>query len=219
MFKSIGVKLAEDDIKYSVRLGDLNDRRVEEEPRPLKISFRKLALREEIFNNARNLQKTQFKEVSIVPDLTKQQRDEDKDLRAEADRLNSELSETEALNWQYRCIGRRGERVISKMRVTTAGRGRGHSGHRGRTRGQASYQTNSILTNSNLEPINARAGPSRTQQTPALMNLTTDLTSESEEEQEVTNKRTRPSSESENSDQNQDLSQKTKLIRKKTKAT
>ena len=94
-----------------------------EEPRPLKISFRKLALREDYFSKARHLQKTKFKDVSIVPDLAKQQRDEDKELSDEADRLNDQLSESVSLNWHYRCIGKGGERIISKLKVSVSTRG------------------------------------------------------------------------------------------------
>ena len=179
LFKAIGVKVTDDDVKFSVRLGDLTDK-VVEEPRPLKISFRKLALREDIFSKARNLQTTKFKDVSIVPDLTKQQRDEDKELRDEADRLNDQLSESDSLNWHYRCIGKRGERIICKLKVSATARGRGRGGHRGRPHGPSSSQFSTFLTNSNRIPINPRPD----------QNLTTTVTSsDSEEEPNQPNQR------------------------------
>ena len=93
-----------------------------------------------IFDKARNLPKTTYKEISIVPDLMSLQRQEDQELKDEADQLNQDMEEEEALNWHYRCIGKQGERVIRKLKVTEqrghglgrGGRGRGSRGpHRG----------------------------------------------------------------------------------------
>ena len=116
LFKSIRVRVEEEDVKFANRLGTLSDDAVEN-PRPLRISFRKQQVRENIFANARLLPKTAYKNVSIVPDLTQQQREEDKEMRDEVDKLNKDLTEDEALNWKFRCTGKRGERVITKLRI------------------------------------------------------------------------------------------------------
>ena len=116
LFKSIRVRVEEEDVKFANRLGTLSDDAVEN-PRPLRISFRKQQVRENIFANARLLPKTAYKNVSIVPNLTQQQREEDKEMRDEVDKLNKDLTEDEALNWKFRCTGRRGERVITKLRI------------------------------------------------------------------------------------------------------
>ena len=116
LFKSIRVRVEEEDVKFANRLGTLSDDAVEN-PRPLRISFRKQQVRENIFANARLLPKTAYKNVSIVPDLTQQQREEDKEMRDDVDKLNKDLTEDEALNWKFRCTGKRGERVITKLRI------------------------------------------------------------------------------------------------------
>ena len=138
MFKAIG---AETDLsekaKFVYRIGELTPT-VDDNPRPLKIGFRSLSAREMIFDKARNLPKTMYKDISIVPDLTSLQRQEDKELKDEADQLNQDMEEEEALNWHYRCVGKRGERVIRKLKVTEQrgqGVGRGGRGSRGPHRG------------------------------------------------------------------------------------
>ena len=66
-----------EDVNFANRLGTLSNSIVEN-PRPLKISFRSQQVRENIFANARHLPRTIYKGVSVIPDLTKQQRDKDK---------------------------------------------------------------------------------------------------------------------------------------------
>ena len=91
---------------------------ISSKPRPLKISFRNYAVRENVFTRARNLPCTKYHALSIVPDLTDQQRKEDKELYAEAEKKNAEMTSEDAENFVYRCIGRRGERTIAKLRRT-----------------------------------------------------------------------------------------------------
>lgn len=116
LFRAIQVKVEVEDVKFATRLGTLTDS-AQDNPRPLRMGFRTQQVRENIFAGARLLPKTKYKNVSIVPDLTQQQREEDKELRDEADRLNKEMTRDEALNWTYRCTGKRGERVITKLRT------------------------------------------------------------------------------------------------------
>lgn len=122
MFKDIGADIKKEDIKFAHRLGAMTDT-VATKPRPLRMSLRTLEQRELIFNKARNLPKTRFRNISVVPDLTDMQRDEDSDLMKEAERLNNDMDEDTALNWRYRCMGKRGERVICKMKVRATGSG------------------------------------------------------------------------------------------------
>jgi hypothetical protein len=129
MLTEIGVPVdLSEETKFVIRLGELTET-VDEKPRPLKIGLRSRSTREHIFDNARKLPKTRFKEISVVLDLTSLQREEDSELRDQADQLNRDLTEDESLNWQYRCVGLRGERVIRKLKVNplreAGGRGRG----------------------------------------------------------------------------------------------
>ena len=122
LFRAIKVTVNMDDVKFAVRLGRLTDE-VVDNPRPLRFCFRSQQVREQIFENARNLPRTIFKDVSIVPDLTDQQREEDSELRDEVVRLNENMTTEDQLNWQYRCSGRRGQRVITKLRIRPGHKG------------------------------------------------------------------------------------------------
>ena len=60
--------------------------------------------------------KTKFDKVSIAPDLTKGQHEDNKKLRTDADNKNKELDAEEALNWEFRTVGIRGQRRIIKQK-------------------------------------------------------------------------------------------------------
>ena len=115
MFREMKAKVDEDDVKFAARIGKLTPA-IADKPRPLKMSFRDLSVKESVFNAARNLPRTRYNKISIVPDLTDLQRKEDQDLNNECDEKNAQLNTEDALNFEYRCIGRRGERVICYVR-------------------------------------------------------------------------------------------------------
>ena len=105
------------DIKFSYRLGQISDA-VYEVPRPLCIGLQSTSTRDQILQKAKNLNQTRdFYGISIVPDLTVQQRAEDKALVQEAESKNREMSEEDQGNWTYRCIGMKGQRTIARLRV------------------------------------------------------------------------------------------------------
>ena len=113
LLTTIGLNInISEEAKFAVRIGE----KKEEVTRPLKISLKSQATRDEIFEKARNLPGTEYEHVSIVPDLTDRQRLEDNDMRKEAERLNAEMDPEVAKNWEFRCLGRRGERVIRKVK-------------------------------------------------------------------------------------------------------
>ena len=139
LFADISVNLEDDAIKFSYRLGPMG-LEVVEKPRPLNIGLRTKEAREKLFNKARGLKDSaDFYNISIiVPDLTKQQRAEDQDLRKEADILNLDMEATDQGNWVYRCVGVKGQRTIQKFKTrqtdTSRGeRGRGATSHPGPT--------------------------------------------------------------------------------------
>lgn len=122
---------AKSDVKFSYRIGELMNN-VHEKPRPLCVGFRSQTVKDNVFKAATNLSKSKdFYRVSIVPDLTVQQREEDKELMKECDRKNANLSEEDQGNWIFRCVGMKGTRTIARMRVHKDG-ARGRGGQRGR---------------------------------------------------------------------------------------
>ena len=129
LFEALQVNVRNDDVKFAARVGKITEA-VSTNPRPLKMSFRNTGTREEIFANAKLLPRTEFHAVSIVPDLTEMQRQDDKDLFKEAERLNQEMSAEDSGNFFYRCIGRRGERTIVRLKKTDNGGNRINGGSR-----------------------------------------------------------------------------------------
>ncbi len=71
---------------YSRRLGAKRQGR----PRPLLVALRNDNDRATILANSHNLIRSKLREVSVVPDLTQQQREADEELRKEASRRNRE---------------------------------------------------------------------------------------------------------------------------------
>ena len=117
LFQAMKVDVKNDNVKFAARVGKVTES-VNTNPRPLRMSFRDHSIREKVFSGARNLPDTNFHAVSIVPDLTDMQRREDKELFKEAERLNEEMDADQSENYFYRCVGRRGERTIVKLRRT-----------------------------------------------------------------------------------------------------
>lgn len=116
LFSSIEVKVnMEDDIKFISRPGD-RPTAPGGGPRPVILGFRSSNLREDVIKSANKLAKTKFRSVSIIPDLTKTQRNLEASMRKEAESLTKQLSAEEAKNWEYRLMGIRGQREIRKVR-------------------------------------------------------------------------------------------------------
>ena len=105
-----------EDTKFIARLGTIVTN-AGAKPRPLKICLHHTDKKEMLFDKARNLPKTTYRELSFVPDLTNMQRQEDQELISEAKRLNDARTQEEALNWEHQCIGRRGVRTIARLRI------------------------------------------------------------------------------------------------------
>ena len=104
----------ERDALFSRRLGTRNDGRC----RPLLVGMRSEASKTVILDNARRLVGTQFKDVSAVPDLTRQQREADDGLREEASRHNARLTQQDReKNLRWVVVGRKGTRKLLKKQV------------------------------------------------------------------------------------------------------
>jgi hypothetical protein len=118
--------------------------------------------RAKLLKNAKKLEDTVFSDVSIGIDLTKVQREEEKEMKKEADRRNTQLAEQDkAKNLQWIVVGARGEKRIIKavpreqpaQRGRPTGRGRGTTAKKG-GRGSA--------TGANNIPMGPRQGPTQT---------------------------------------------------------
>ena len=116
--KTIKLKLnMERDMKFMTRLGAIRDRDESANPRPLLVGWNEEETKKSILSNARYLKGSKFEKVSIVPDLTKLQRDKEERLRKEAESLNSKLSREDSLNFEWRLVGPRGARRLHKARI------------------------------------------------------------------------------------------------------
>lgn len=134
IFKALEVRMDEDDIKFCRRVGERGNG-----PRPLIVGFYSEQEKNSVARKAKRLEETNYKEVSIVPDLTRRQRQEEGSMFAEAERRNEcELTESDtAKNLQWRVVGPKGERRLIKTQARDQpSRGTGHRGHRGAPRGR-----------------------------------------------------------------------------------
>ena len=103
------------DIKFCTRLGKLNPN-IPSQTRPVLIGMQDLETKKLILAAARNLKGTEFEKVGIVPDLTKQQRQQEANLWKEAETRNQDMSQEESLNFQWRPTGPKGQQVLSRVR-------------------------------------------------------------------------------------------------------
>ena len=109
LFQTIGVSTRKDEIRFCRRVGEIGM-----EPRPVIIGLYSEDVKEQLLAKARNLRGTCYENVSIVPDLPKKQREQEADLKMEADRRNQGLMEDRRRNVKWLVVGRRGEKRIIK---------------------------------------------------------------------------------------------------------
>ena len=121
IFEFLQCTVPAEDIKFIYRPGDKVN---PEWPRPVILSLKDPGARHYILAHSNKLANSNFNQISIVPDLTPQQRNEEEGLRKEATKLNAELTEEEAGNWEWVCVGLRGQKRLIKRRIVE-GRGRG----------------------------------------------------------------------------------------------
>ena len=86
-------------------------------PRPLIIALESNQLKLKVLNNARKLADSQYKHISIQPDLTANQRQRERDLWDEAELLNAELTPEDAKNYEWKPWGRPGAKKLRKMKI------------------------------------------------------------------------------------------------------
>ena len=106
-------------VRFAKRLGT----KTGNESRPLLVQFKESKDRDNLLDNAKNLntKPAEWKKVKVVCDLTKMQREEETRMRAEAVNLTDKLKGDDAKNFEYRMVGRRGERKILKVKKKEPG--------------------------------------------------------------------------------------------------
>lgn len=111
----------EENIKFSYRAGERtkpsNDASTQD-PRPLIFGLKNKEDVQKLLSNCRNLKGSSYDHVSVIPDLTKQQRKEEQDLRKKVDEMNAERTEEDAGNFIWKVVGPRGQRKMYKAKVT-----------------------------------------------------------------------------------------------------
>ena len=115
ILKVLKVPNQPDNIKFCARLGKPNPN-IQAQTRPVLIGMQDGETKKLILAAARNLRGTEFEKIGIVPDLTKQQRQQEANLWKEADNRNQELSQEDSLNFQWRPMGPKGQQVLSRVR-------------------------------------------------------------------------------------------------------
>jgi hypothetical protein len=101
---------SENVVRFVRRVGEKG-----EGPRPLIVGLRREWQKEDLLERARQLKDTQYSDVVIVPDLTKEQRKEEAAMNEEALRRNRDLNaDDKAKNLEWIVVGARGERRLVK---------------------------------------------------------------------------------------------------------
>ena len=134
ILEALNLDMTEEAVKFCRRLGEKG-----EEPRPLLAGFYTEMERSKLLRNANKLEKTVFSNVNVSADLTKKQRDEEKEMWKEAESRNEKLTEEDkSKNLQWLVVGARGEkRLVKSTRREQDGGQRERRGRGGMTRSRA----------------------------------------------------------------------------------
>ena len=112
VMQTINMKInMEQDVKFVRRIGERRD-----SARPLLVGQNDPNIRGSILKNASKLANTQYAGISLAPDLTKRQRDEDEEVRKLCETRNEARSGDE-LGFVWKPLGPRGSRRPVKTRV------------------------------------------------------------------------------------------------------
>jgi hypothetical protein len=110
VFDAMKVRLKSNSLKFLRRIGEKGAR-----PRPLLVGMSTLADKELLLENSRKLKDSHLKEVGISSDLTPGELKEERELVAEAERRNKNLSqEDKAKNLKWLVVGQKGEKRMYK---------------------------------------------------------------------------------------------------------
>jgi hypothetical protein len=114
ILRELKLNMKEDAVKFSKRIGEAGGSAA----RPILAGFHMEMDKLNLLRVARNLENSRYSDVNVVPDLTKRQRDEEAELKREAERRNKSLTETDvSKNLHWVVVGARGERRLTKEKV------------------------------------------------------------------------------------------------------
>lgn len=138
------VKMKEEDLKFCRRLGEKKSDKV----RPILVGLRSVQSKMECIKNGKMLNEcgedSDFFGIYVVPDLTKQQREEEDEMARQVLKLNSELEPDVALNSEWRLVGMKGEkRMVLGKKMESPWERAGSRSRRGRggvTRGRGTVR-------------------------------------------------------------------------------
>jgi hypothetical protein len=160
IFRALELDLEATDLKFCRRVGEKGDK-----PRPMVIGFYTELERAQLLKKAKKLADTHYSDVGISADLTKRQREEEKEMKKEAERRNTQLTETDkSKNLEWLVVGARGEKRLIKTlpRDQPAQRVGEVRGKRGRPRGtrggtvRGGLSRGAVASGSNSIPIGNR---------------------------------------------------------------
>jgi hypothetical protein len=124
IFKILELNLTIEDIKFCRRVGEKG-----QSPRAMIVGFYTEYARSILLRYAKHLADTEYEDVSVMPDLTRRQRQEESSMQEEADRRNEEdlTEEDVSKNLCWKVVGQRGEKRLIKgyNREGNSMRGRG----------------------------------------------------------------------------------------------
>lgn len=114
IFRATGGQARRRDIRFCRRIGERSQAK-----RPILVGMKTESIKSDLLDAASQLQKTEYKDVTIGPDQTKKQRKAEANLKEVVERKNrEELSEQDkAKNLQWMVIGRKGEKRVVKAQV------------------------------------------------------------------------------------------------------
>jgi hypothetical protein len=110
LFRTMKARTKKEDLRFCRRIGEKSVN-----PRPMVIGLETEEEKRHILARARNLQGTQYHDISVVPDLTKKQRSKEARMKQEAEERNKKLTNDERnRNEKWLVVGRRGEKRLIK---------------------------------------------------------------------------------------------------------
>ena len=105
------------DVKFMFRMGELSKNKTNDS-RPLRVGFHDENIAERLRKDSWKLKDNRkiAYQVSITSDLTNKQRSDEEKMRKEAEEMNKNMSKEEAETHCFRLVGKRGHRIITKVK-------------------------------------------------------------------------------------------------------
>ncbi len=114
IFRATGGQARKRDIRFCRRIGERGQAK-----RPILLGMKTEDIKTDLLDRAPQLQRTDYKHVTIGPDQTRKQRKAEADLKEQMERKNREelTEEDRSKNLQWMVIGRKGEKRVVKAQA------------------------------------------------------------------------------------------------------